>query len=802
MMKQLLRTLAVVGTACAAAAQPIPKLTSISQEYIQRGSIVQVTIVGENLANTKFLVSGAAGLEFKLPPASDAAIGIEASGGGISAISKSDPNKIVATLDVSGASALGAREIRLAAAVGVSNPLTVTITHLPEFIGVTTATSLEKAQELPLPFAVTAKINGAAESDFYKFKASKGQHVVLEVMAQRLGSSLDSSLAVLDKTGRELARNEDAIGNDSVLDFQAPEDGEYVAQVRDYRLQGGDKFDYRLLAGSLPYVRAAFPFAGRRGDTTEVELRGYNLQGAEKITLHFDATARLGQQELRTTSPAGLSNPFAFIVSDLPELMESEPNTSVTHANTITLPTAINGRIQTAKDYDAFKFRVEKDQRWIFEVAAQRFGSPLDALLTLADAAGNVIQKNDDANGPDARIDQTFSGAGDYILFIEDLLEHGGPEFTYRITCTQPMPNFEVKLVNDTPRVTRGGRAPLRCELSRGNGFSDPVRVTATGLGSGLHAESLVFTGNDPGAGLLFISASPDAALGSTALRLEATAVVNGKTVTHSVAPFATDRAVKLAYLTVLEQAPFLVHNGQLLATLEQDQTMNIDALIERRDGFNGDIKVSLEGFSAGREPATKSFDFQPITIKGAESRGSIAIKAKLDSEIGARMMVLRGDATVDGQPVTQYSAPFPVATSEIPFMLTTTLKRVVVTAVPPGSQSSANEAVFQVKANRRAGFNGEINLQLEGVPAGITATVDKIGDGGGEATVKLLASDKVAPTSKEISLNLIGVGVFKDKTYRFKPPAIALQVNAPEPVEVKTAETKPVAETAATVAK
>ena len=802
MMKQVFRTLLIVGTACAAAAQPVPKLKSISQEYFQRGSTIEVTITGENLADAKFLIAGDPGAQFKLPAAGDPAIGVEASGGGITAIGKSDPNKIVATLDVNGTASLGAREIRLASSAGVSNPLTITITHLPEFIGASSATSLDKAQDLSLPFAVTAKINAAAQSDYYKFKVSKGHHVILEVLAQRLGSALDSSLAVLDKDGRELARNEDAIGNDSVLDFQAPADGEYIAQVRDYRLQGGDNFKYRLLAGALPYVRAAFPFAGRRGETTEVELRGYNLQGAEKMTLRLDANARLGQQELRTTSAIGLSNPFAFIVSDLPEVMESEPNTSLTHANYVTLPTAINGRIQSAKDYDAFKFHVEKDQRWIFEVTAQRFGSPLDALLTLTDDRGNVVQKNDDANGPDARIDQTFSAAGDYILFIEDLLEHGGSDFTYRITATQPAPNFSVKLVNDTSRVPRGGRVPLRCEVARANGFNEPIRITAKNLATGLHAEPLVLTPNEPAAGLLFISASPEAPLGTVTLQLEASAMINGKTVTHKVQTFAMDRPVKAAYITVLDQAPFLIHNAQLLATLEQDQTANIDALIERRDGFNGEVKVSLEGFSAGREPATRSFDYQPVTIKANESRGSISMKAKLDSEIGARMMVLRGDATVNGQPVTQYSAPFPVQTSEIPFMLTTTLKRVVVTAVPPGSQSAANEAVFLVKANRRAGFNGEIKLQLEGVPDGITATVDKIAESSGEATIKLLASNKAAPTTKEIELKLTGTGVFKDKTYRFKPPVIALQVNAPEPVEVKTAEVKPDKETAATAAK
>jgi hypothetical protein len=798
-MTKILCTL-LAASVCGVAAQPVPKLKSISREYVQRGSNIEVTIVGENLADAKFLISGEPGVQVKLPPPAQSAVTIESSGGGVAVVTKNDAGKLTATLEVESGAALGSRELRIASSSGVSNPLTLNVTHLPEFIGDSSATSREKAQELPLPFAVTAKIGGAAESDFYRFKATRGQRVVLEVVAQRIGSALDSSLAVLDKDGKELARNEDAAGNDSVLEFLAPADGEFVAQVRDYRLQGGD-LPYRLIAGSLPYVSAAFPFAGRRGETIDVQLRGYNLQGADKLTLRLDEKARLGQQQLRTSTASGLSNPFAFIVSDFAEVIESEPNTSLTHANVVPLPAGVSGRIQAAKDYDAFRFHVEKDQRWVFEAAAQKFGSPLDALLTLTDERGNVLQKNDDSNSPDPRIDHTFGAAGDYILIIEDLLEHGGPEFTYRITATQPKADFEVKLVNDTPRVSRGGRVPVRCELNRQNNFNGPVRINAVGLPSGLHAEPLILTANDPGAGLLFISAANDAPLGTAELRLEATSVIDGKTVSHPVAAFSTDRGVKAAYVTVLEEAPFLIHSGNLLATVEQDQSVNFETLIERRDGFNGEVKVSLEGFSAGREPATKSFEFQPITIKGNESRGAVSAKAKLDSEIGARMVVLRGDATVNGQAVTQYSAPFPVATSEIPFMLTTTLKRVVVTAVPAGSQSSANEAVFQVKANRRAGFNGEIELKLEGIPEGITATVEKIPASAGEATVKLLASEKVTPTTNEISLTFTGVGAFKEKTYRFKPPTVALQVNAPEPVEVKTAEVK-TAETAASTAK
>jgi hypothetical protein len=416
------------------------------------------------------------------------------------------------------------------------------------------------------------------------------------------------------------------------------------------------------------------------------------------------------------------------------------------------------------------------------------------------DSNGGVLQKNDDAGSPDARVDYTFGAAGDYVLKIEDLLEHGGADFVYRVTATQPMPNFEAKVINDTPRVPRSGRTPVRCEFARLNNFNEAVRITAEDLPLGLYAEPLILTPNHTEAGLLFISAREDAQLGSAPLHLKATAMINGKLVTHSVGAFAGDRAVQSAYLTVIEAAPFMIYPGQLLATVEQDQTTTVEALVERSGSFTGEIKVSVEGFSAGREALTKSFDYQPVTIKANESHANISLKAKVDSETGARMIVLRGDATVNGQAVNAFSAPIPLAASEIPFVLATTMKRVTLTAVPPGSQSSAGEAVFGVKATRRAGFKGEIALQLEGVPDGITATVEKIGEGAGESSIKLVASDKAA-VGKETQLVLTGAGVFRDKNYKFKPQPIALQINAPEAVEIKTAEVK-TAETAANSAK
>jgi hypothetical protein len=94
------------------------------------------------------------------------------------------------------------------------------------------------------------------------------------------------------------------------------------------------------------------------------------------------------------------------------------------------------------------------------------------------------------------------------------------------------------------------------------------------------------------------------------------------------------------------------------------------------------------------------------------------------------------------------------------------------------------------VKANRRAGFEGAIALALEGAPEGVTVTVDKIPEKGGEANIKLVASEK-APAGKEFQLTVAGTGNFRDKNYKFQPAAITLIVNAPEQPEQKLAGAK-----------
>ena len=780
----LFRLIYIAGAFCLALnlmAQPAPKLNSISRSWMQRGASTDVVLRGENLAGaTRILISGGAGVEAEITPAPAQGIKVESAGGGIVSVAPRDDKQLRVALKLAPDAALVERELRVVTDAGVSNPVRFRASSLPEIESRRDNLEAEKAQTIDLPAAVNGVISSAAESDFFRFKAKSGEQLVFDCYAQRLGGSgLDSSLAILDAGGKELARNEDARGLDSVLTFSAPADGEYFLQVRDFRYQGGGDYRYRILAGTLPHVTRIFPFGGQRGQTVTLDLEGVNLGNTSKLMLHLAPDAAGGRQEIRAATGRGLSNPFLFEVGGLPEVSENPTN----EALRVPIPAAINGRLEKEGDSDAFEFKAEKDQRIVFDVDAFVFGSPADALLTLMDAQGNVLQRNDDAEGADARIDHRFGAAGEYRLVIRDLLERGGKDFGYRIRAVTPPPDFSAVFLPDTPRVRKGGRVPVRVEVNRSNGFNEAVTVHALDLPPGLHAEPLLIPAGS-GSGLLLIPAGGDAVQGSFPLRVIVRGTIGGTSTERFAQPISGETQAQEAFVTVLESAPFAILSPTVMARLEQNAGGTIEVIVERRNGFDGEIKVVPEGFSAGREPIMKHFEFEPLVLKPGETRGQLALKARLDAEIAARPIVLKAETTADGTPIAEYSALIPVATAEIPFVLSTSLKRLVVTALPPDSDSAAGEAVFEIRAQRRGGFAAPIELKLEGVPAHVVLTMENIPENSGATTVRLVASEN-APAGKEFQLTITGTGIHNDRFYRFSPAPVTLTINAPEAAPV-----------------
>jgi hypothetical protein len=107
----------------------------------------------------------------------------------------------------------------------------------------------QAAQPIALPQVVDGAIQQPQDVDVFRFEGKAGQHVLLEVLAARYGSVLDSILTLYDDAGREIASNDDAGGSaDSRLEITLPHDSTYYVSLIDAHDQGGPTHVYRLVA--------------------------------------------------------------------------------------------------------------------------------------------------------------------------------------------------------------------------------------------------------------------------------------------------------------------------------------------------------------------------------------------------------------------------------------------------------------------------------------------------------------------------------------------------------------------------
>jgi len=146
------------------------------------------------------------------------------------------------------------------------------------------------------------------------------------------------------------------------------------------------------------------------------------------VELKPDATP--GVYPVRIRTAGGISNILFVTLGEFPEIDEEEstPN-AVEHSNDTTAtaqilkstPVVVNGRLVGA-DRDLYRIDAKAGERLVFEVEARRCGSAIDPSLTLLDANGAEVARNEDAPGAgvDARIDYTFTRAGHYFVQVHD----------------------------------------------------------------------------------------------------------------------------------------------------------------------------------------------------------------------------------------------------------------------------------------------------------------------------------------------------------------------------------------------
>lgn len=485
-------------------------------------------------------------------------------------------NLVVCSLTIDPDAKPGKREIRVGTKTGLSNPLVFEIGEFPEFsekpskdiieqrsLVARTAVGPKKTKIRPdITVTLPAVVNGQilpGEVDRYRFKARRGQKLVIAVSAQELIPFIadavpgwfQATLSLYDAHGNELAYADDyRFAPDPIILSEIPADGEYVIEIKDSIYRGREDFVYRIMIGEEPFVTDIFPLGGPSGATTTVELDGWNLP-QKQLELN-DQGRNPGIYPFWISLKGHASHFIPFAVNNLPEILDAETESKQGNnaAQSVSLPVIINGRIDRSDDVDAFSFTGETGQEIVAEVQARRLNSPLDSALRLIDDNGNEIAFNDDSidtaaglvtHHADSYMRVKLPKSGTYRVELRDTQHQGGPNFAYRLRLSQPIPDFALRVTPSAITVPPGGKTPVSIRVVRQDGFDGEISIALKNPAAGfeLSQTSVPAGANEVELELSAAPSSPSSE--PITVALVGRALINGRQMVRDVVP-ADDR--------------------------------------------------------------------------------------------------------------------------------------------------------------------------------------------------------------------------------------------------------------------
>jgi hypothetical protein len=344
--------------------------------------------------------------------------------------------------------------------------------ELPETVEVEPNDVPGKAQTLTLPITVNGRLAQRGDVDSYLVSLEAGATLTAALQANSvLGSPLDGVLEVCEVAERPvsktagaaprvesfvLAQSQDSIGLDPCLEFKAPRAGRFLIRVFAFPSQpdgsisfaGGDTFVYRLTLTTGSPFEPPLPVAeSPRGETKQIPAT---------------PTARPGSPQ------------------------------------PVVAPCVITGRLATAGQVDAFKFRAAKGEKLVLRLDSKKLGSRLDGVLSVTDSQGKLLKRVDDVDNdrdPVLAFAASSERDDDYIVEVRDVNERGGARFGYRLSIARETPDFALSLAAQSFVLVPGTPLEIPVTIQREFGYRERITLAAVGLPAGVTAAAAVSEG-------------------------------------------------------------------------------------------------------------------------------------------------------------------------------------------------------------------------------------------------------------------------------------------------------------------
>lgn len=457
----------------------------------------------------------------------------------------------------------------------------------------------------------------------------------------------------------------------------------------------------------LPRLLTVMPMGGQVGTTVEVTITGESLEeirelqfstpkitakpvvGTDgkvvenKFSVSIAADAPVGVHDARVMSRLGVSSARAFSVGKLPEVTRTKANNSVETAMALPLGTICNATM-TRRAVDFYSFQGVKGKRVAVDCASVGIDSRLTPVVILADAQGRDLL----VNRTGGVIDFTPPADGAYVIKVNDLTFQGGERHFYRLALqevagTAPAPRQpETKMVSAMSWPPAGlAPAALANETEPNNQPAQSQKIT-------LPCDI---------AGSFFPAADVDT-FEFTAKKGEVWWVeVASERLGLNTDPFVLVQQVKKA--------------------ADKETLTDVAELHD----IASPMKVSTNGYS---------YDGPPYDAGSPDVNGKFEVKEDGTYRLQVRDLFggTRNDANNIYRLIVRQAAPeFSLAAWAVHMTLRNGDRA---SLSKPMALRAGDSRVFEVVVQRRDGFDGEIEIAMEGLPPGVTAAGLKIGKG------------------------------------------------------------------------
>ena len=606
----------------------------------QRGTAVTTRIGGCNLNDSPRLL----GLDARLtPPEKLAPINVRWFEGPVipqpESQQKEDyPRDFSALLTIPATMPLGMQTWRMATSQGVTSPLGFVVGEFAEIIE-EEVDGTAPAIPVDLPVTINGRIFPREDVDAWSFTVKAGETVTCAVATSALGSPLDARIEVRDPTGRVLAEQLPEGASTPWLRFIARTDGVHQVRIHDTAFGGLQDHVYRLTITSGPCLDAVYPLGGRRGTKTRFQLSGVKLPQPE---IELELPVEGDEIAWRLDDAKSSWGDVRLELDDFDERLEVEPNDVM--AQTCSVPSVLNGRIQQPGDVDVWRFAASKGIEYQFETRTARLGSPLDAVLEVHDAEGKRLAEADDlGNGrTDAQLRFIAPSDGEYRLTVRDrLASRGDARFAYRVRATSTgQPEFALSVSVDATNLERGKTGNVKVSLERGPGFKEAVALEVEGLPPGVSiAAPVVIAANQKDAQLPFkveadarVTAVPIKIIGRSKVgdrELVRTAKINEVASPAGVASPAVE--CDSFWLAVIPSTPFKFVGIFETKFIPRGAVFVRKYRVER-NGFEGPLEVCMAD-RQGRH--LQGVTASPVTVPAGQSDFEFAVVLPPWMEIG-----------------------------------------------------------------------------------------------------------------------------------------------------------------------